>query len=478
MPYPGELAGKTGHSEILSNPDVQQFLTQCADIPKPAAIDFKALVGGFKKILVGTELPEPLPELVLAIDGSTYEASIDDRAPSRRVGYVKISSVLLNFERYMAARSSEDRFVDPFEINALRKNTSALSFALPGSYMYLTPGERVTTSFRRRVFECFTGEQTMLMGSIRLLDTLHFLSRHAGKVVDVDDQEYVLIHRCGGYAADGSPCDQTKILVPTASGETICPKCAGPVFSTDSLRIHEAFVEHGPNVEALNRLMSVSEHILIAHYLHAYSEKALDVVSKLCIIVDGPLAVFGQAAWVHRAILLTIQDIQKKLHSAGLPKLLIIGFQKTGRLREHIDSISHDIPEGSYFPVTDEYRYQFIDPGKLGSTKNFGDETYYGQDFVVKMPSEKTFSMMLPYPFDKTTPDFRTAKSVSTNYAELSRVFKVVTALESAMYGGAIVPVMLAHGNASISIMPGGKVLEIVSKQAVTGTKTVVASGN
>src|SRR5690606_31284491 len=146
-------------------------------------------------------------------------------------------------------------------------------------------------------------------------------------------------------------------LVPTASGETICPKCAGPVFSTDSLRIHEAFVEHGPNVEALNRLMSVSEHILMAHYLHAYCEKALDVVSKLCIIVDGPLAGVGQAAWVHRAIVLTLQHLQKNLHSAGLPKLLILGFQKTRRLREHLASISHLIPQGSHFPVTGKYRY-------------------------------------------------------------------------------------------------------------------------
>ncbi|MBJ7414711.1 MAG: hypothetical protein JHC88_04460 [Niveispirillum sp.] len=469
MPYPGELAGKTGHSEILSNPDVKDFLSQCANVPEPTPVDFAKLVGGHSPFPVATGTPQVLPELVLAIDGSTYEASIDDRAPSRRVGYVKISSVLLDFEKYRQARTSKRRFVDPLEMNALKKNASALSFALPGSYMFLKQGEAVTSSFRRRIFECFSSDQTKLLGKVSLLDTFHFLSRRAGRAETVKGIEYIEIKHCPGIMKDGSACEEPGILVPTASGVTECPKCGSTVFSTDALRIHEAFVEHGPNVEALNRLMTVAEHILIAHYLHAYSQQALDVFSRLCIVVDGPLAVFGQAAWVHRAVHLTILDVQAKLKAAGHPGLLIMGFQKTGRLREHLDSISHLINDGTFFPVTDDYRYQFVDPGKFGSKKNFGDETYYGQDFMVKMPSGRTFAMLLPYPFDKNTANFRAEKSAVQHYADLPRVLHVVAELESAMYGGAIVPVMLAHGNASISVMPGGKVLDIVSKQAVKG---------
>jgi hypothetical protein len=215
--------------------------------------------------------------------------------------------------------------------------------------------------------------------------------------------------------------------------------------------------------------MSVTEHILVAHYITTYADLALDVLGKLCIIVDGPLAVFGQAAWVHRAILLELLSVNKRLNEAGHQNTMIIGFQ-TGRLREHLDSIDHLLPSHScYMPVSDDYRYTFIDPGKFGSQKNFGDETYYGQDFFFKTKTDRTFVAVLPYTMEKKAPDFRKLKSKSETYPDLIRALLLVQELESSLYGGSVVPIMLAHGNASISVTPGGKVLDVVSKLAVAG---------
>jgi hypothetical protein len=462
VPYPGELAGKTGHSEILSNPEVKEFLKLCAGIPEPKPHDFSKLTSGLVSVAGSTT---SYPELVLAIDGSSYEASVDQRAPSRRVGYVKISSVLLNFDRYREMRSAKQRFVDPVELNQLKKNTSALSFALPGSYMIMKPGERVTDAFRRRIFESYSSQQTMLLGTLSLKDTLHELIRLADR--HESGGTSTRLERCPGEAKDGSACSASGIPISLVDGKGTCSACGAAVYTTDLLRIHEAFVDSGPNTEALNRLMMVTEHLLIAHYINAYRTKALDVLSKLAIVVDGPLAVFGQAAWIHRAILRLILSVNEELEKAGNQRLLIVGFQKTGRLREHLDQIDHLLKPGTLFAVADEYRYTFVDPGKKGSEKNFGDETYYGQDFLVKMPSERCFACLLPYPFNKAVPNFRERKAHPKEYRELGRAIGLIRELESAMFGGAIVPVMLAHGNASISIMPGGKVLDVASRAAV-----------
>ncbi len=466
MPYPGESASKTGHSEILSNSDVLKFLEECADVPKPTAADYQALLADYTSRFEGAR-SNVAPELILAIDGSTYEASIDEKAPSRRVGYIKISSVLLDFNEYKRTRTTVQRFVDPFELNRLKENTAALSFALPGSFMYMRPGESVSTAFRRRIFECFRSDQSLLLGSVRLLDTYHYLCEVAGRTSAVSGKVHIAGIRCAGLLSSGEKCDNS-VIVPREPGEAICEVCGNTVYSTDALRIHEAFVENGPNLEALNRLMSVSEHILIAHYINAYSSSSLDVLSKLCIVVDGPLAVFGQAAWMHRAILLSILAVNEKLRSAGLSSILVMGFQKTGRIREHLEEISEFIPNSSVCALTDEYRYTYIDPGKLGSEKNFGDETYFGQDFLVKSSTGRCFAMLLPYPFDKTRPNFRSEKSKLSNYEELDKALQTLFDLESAMYGGAVVPIMLAHGNASISLVPGGKVLDLISRSAVS----------
>lgn len=471
MPFPGEGAGKTGHGEILSNPEVQSFLASCAKVPSPLPKDLGELSGGFVAYSVN-ETKDKLPSLILAIDGSTYEASVDTKAPSRKIGYVKISTVALDFEAFLKLKMPEKRFIDPFEVNRLKKDTSALSFALPGSYLNVKPDEEPRDSFRRRIFECYSGEQTQLSEGKTLTTTLYELCRLTGRLSLVEGQEHVkVLERCPGHFKSGEQCKDSCITIPLKQGYALCPTCSTTIYATDCLRTHEAFVGHGQNLEALNRLMSVTEHILVAHYLINYARIALDVLSKICFIVDGPLAVFGPAAWIHRAIHILLLSVNAKLKDNGLPSTLVLGFQKTGRLREHLNEIEHLLPKHRcHMSVTDQYRYTFIEPGKKGSTKNFGDETYYGQDFFVKTGTDRTFILVMPYLFgNKTTPNFNKLKTEPSNYSDLPRVLTMIEKLESVMYGGSIVPIMLAHGNASISIVPGGRVLDIASRMAVKG---------
>src|SRR6516225_8762072 len=102
MPYPGQTAGKTGHADIVRNPDVQAFLQRCSDVPRPTPDDIRAMIAeASDAALFGYH---DLPAMVLALDGSSYEASADGAFPSRRIGYVKISSVALDMMKYRGLR--------------------------------------------------------------------------------------------------------------------------------------------------------------------------------------------------------------------------------------------------------------------------------------------------------------------------------------------------------------------------------------
>ena len=47
MPYKGQQAGKGGHSDIVRNPDVSDFLKKCQYIREPSDDEGKAVAGTF-----------------------------------------------------------------------------------------------------------------------------------------------------------------------------------------------------------------------------------------------------------------------------------------------------------------------------------------------------------------------------------------------------------------------------------------------
>jgi hypothetical protein len=119
----------------------------------------------------------------------------------------------------------------------------------------------------------------------------------------------------------------------------------------------------------------------------------------------------------------------------------------------------------------DDYRGRYIK--QTDPTANFGDETYYGQDIIFQTERCNTFVIGPPYPWSgkrlgEGTPRereiaFRTAKSDLENYPDLARALDVVRLFESDLFRGSIVPILLAHRHASISLVPGGRVLDIAS---------------
>ncbi len=465
MPYHGQSAGKTGHADIVRNPDVQAFLERCADVPRPTPDDIRALIAAASNAAVFGS--HDLPAFVLALDGSSYEASADGTFPSRRIGYVKISSVALDMMRYQGLRPPGARLIDPMSVNALLRETEAFSMALPGAYVVPVGRQTAREGFRHELQSYFKSERTRL-GSRTLLDTLKDVWTAMGRLETSDEGRRFLEVGCTEDDCEG------KAHVDAVSNVGRCGSCGSEVIFTDSLRLHEPFMESGDNQGVFNRLMNGVEHLMMIHYLLYLREVSPQLLSKLCVISDGPLAVFGEMAPLHRGIMRLIGDIRDELRGRGLEEPLIIGFSKSGRIVEHFASIEAIIaeaqsPNSFVFPVSDSYRYSYLEPTK-NPTVNHGKETYYGQDFYIRQESGRGFVMGLPYPFgDRSRSDFQTAKSDVQHYgSSIGRALRVVREFESDLYGSSLVPITLAHQHASISLKPGGRVLDILSKQSLS----------
>jgi len=147
-----------------------------------------------------------------------------------------------------------------------------------------------------------------------------------------------------------------------------------------------------------------------------------------------------------------------------------MGLQKTGQVSDHVQLIDRYIEPDRIFPITDEYRYKYIFAGREAAGNGFGYETYYGQDFIYKTKSGRTFILGLPYPFATKLPagiDFIQAKVDVRRYKELPRALALINHFETDLYENAVVPIALANKYTAISLVPGGRVLDILTRKGL-----------
>ena len=93
--------------------------------------------------------------------------------------------------------------------------------------------------------------------------------------------------------------------------------------------------------------------------------------------------------------------------------------------------------------------------------------------FLFKTEKGRIFNFAIPYPFaDKREPragvSFSRAKVELVHYGSLiQQACDLIRHFEMDLYDSAIVPVALAHRHASISLVPGGKVLDLMVRSAL-----------
>lgn len=445
MPYEGQQASKRGHIDIIRNKDVEAFLDSCEYLRKPGA----EVAESIAKLYQQAPECEQLPAMVIASDGSAYSDCLDQSFPSTQVGYVKTSFMAFDMQDYNGLSTPHNPFVDPYKAAALHNKARAVAFTLPGSNVRYK-GLRVQDGFRLAVYEQLSDGRTQVQKNFAVKDMLYFLE--GGDIT---------IAACPSCGQEGPHHFK--------SGQDIsqCGNCKADVYVTDVLRIHEQISDHGDNSSAMTRFMNAVEHLQLTTLVKAMADINFEGLCNAAIMVDGPLALFGQPAKFHASIQSFYNGIFQRCFSEQKTPPLIIGLQKDGMVMEHARSLASHLKSGTYCAVSDEYRAQFIN-GIAPLTDNFGHETYYGQDFIYKTDSGRIFDVCLAYPFaDKQNrKNFAKQKAESQHYeAWLARAFKLIRHLEFDLYENSVVPVALAHRHASISLSPGGTLLDVLTKK-------------
>lgn len=457
MPYNRETAGKGGHADFVRNPDVRGFLESCTYLREPSDEEAKELAARFIRAPKGE--PPNLARYVVASDASKSDTPISDKLPSTQIGFLKVSHVLVDMQKYAELVDPVNRFVDLFKVADMHRSASPITFTMPGSNIRYRGINSVRDGFRRALFDQLSVDRSETQSGQVL----------AGMLVELNGDALTLTS-CPSCGTRPGPSFDLSVL---CRG---CAECGADAYATDFLRLHEGISDFGDNASAMTRMMNAIEHLMLAGFISQVFDAQPQALADIAFVLDGPLGIFGEPAKLSQRLQALIYRVNTRLAEMGLQPMLVLGLQKTGGVMDHALLLERFLPDGVLRVIDDDYRNQFITGGDSPAA-NFGNETYYGQDFLFKTESGRIFNFAIPYPFgDKSFGGggraFAQAKVELSRYGTLvERACDLIRHFEMDLYDNSLVPVALAHRHASISLVPGGKVLDLLVRSGLGAEK-------
>lgn len=458
MPYQNEFADKTSHIDIIQNPDIAEFLSRCHKVDDSQEDGIKNVGDLFVKPQNNSFTK---PQNIISIDGSYYEASVKEEFPSKKVGFIKVGVVLLKSDTLVSINETSN-FVDPFEVAKFKENNDAYSVVLPSTNIVYDDCEDVQESFRKALDDQFDKLRDNKEDSNTSLKTTLF---KLASYLDGCDEAKIQLAKC-------PYCGLTEnIYVKKAEISPRCPHCGKRIYATDILRVWEQVEGMTSNQSSLSRTMNVVERLLAMHYIRtivdSMKESFSNTLENICFFIDGPLAIFGEPAKFHSCIMKYLDDINQSMRKYGKSDVLMIGIQKSGAINDFLMMIKDRISNGDVYCLTDEFRNKYINFDKKPAGKTFGLETYFGQDFLYKNKKGSTFVFNIPYPFREKGGNFKDEKSNVKNYKNLKLYTDLLDEFDCDLYENSLVPTVLAHKYTAISLAPGSKVLDLLSKSKI-----------
>lgn len=384
---------------------------------------------------------------------------------------LKIGQVWIDTAEYHKIDPRSGGEPDSIAIAKLEREKNTYSVPLTGAGIHLDNlGPR--ESFRKSTFEAFRSARFELL-DVGLETTLIDLLELEGRTVVVGGVRHVVIPGSRKCPITGEPMGQ-DVLIPEDTGTTPSPRAPEkPLYTTDVLRLSEAFAEEGSNQQAYTRAMSAFEHLVLAHTIMRLDaeEHTRAILEDTVFLVDGPLGIFGEPASLHRPIMKMINKVRSNVR--GTPPL-VIGVTKSGRVVEHGKLIQpmllESFPRGRtvLLPISDPYRYAYIDLGAKNPDSNLGNDTHYGQAFVVRSANDRIFELNVAYPFPSKVAGFQDQKvDLSTYGTDIGRAIGVLELFETKLYVDANIVQHLAHRCASISHRPAGRTLDLFVRSII-----------
>jgi hypothetical protein len=429
---PGEAASKLGHLAVVNSKWVRALVSEFENAG-PATSDPSATAW----TQFDPSAAAPLRN-VWAVDGSFVRVTTTEKAP-REVAFVKTALLVVDRAKI---DSLDKEHPHPLLVRDVMANSAVF-------HATVFPLKNIRTALGNN----YDAIRHIAYDSIRaaengaFYETLKWIAYQKWRPAPTRSPAFDCPH-CNGRVDPGLPVDADQ-------GD--CPVCKEPVLLTDMIGFHLDMDEDSAPDGVASAYMLVVEHLMLftaVRLLWNHTDKRL--ATETLFIKDGPLTLrsqYSKLVPLLRAFLQHAKDDGRPIH--------VIGQEKSGAFFDHLSGIAQfaspqqrgDSP--AFAVLSHEYvRREVYRSPDLSNP--YGSRTNWGEKVFVKL--DPAFSIVLNVP----TGNYDPAPSFphQRDLIGFDRILATLPGIISHKFEGALFPIELANGIASMSSYPSAKILQ------------------
>jgi hypothetical protein len=439
MPYgpgsrlPGEAASKLGHLAVIESEWVRSLVDDFESVALQDSDPSKTVWKSFDPSGI-----QPLRS-VWAVDGS-FVAVMSQQKPPKEVAFVKTALLMLDKAKLDAI---DKDLPHPLLLrDALKDSGVQHSTVFPLKNVRTHLGTNYD-AVRHIVNDSFKVDQ-----GGAFYETFKWLAYRKWEVKPTANSPAFACPTCMQEISGGLAHD---------SDDGKCPACGNQVFLSDVWGFHLEMEEDSAPEALASSYMLVMEHLMLftaVRLMWHHTDRSL--ASETLFIKDGPLTLRSQYSKLVPNIRMFLQfakDANRPVH--------MIGQEKSGTFFDHLASIVRFAPPhargemAAYAVLSHAFvRREVYRSPDLANP--YGFRTNWGEKLYAKFDPGAYMVLNVPtgtYIDDKDRP-------IDTDMIGLPRILATLPSLVSHKFEGALYPVELANGIASMSSYPSAAILQ------------------
>ncbi|MBL0924294.1 MAG: hypothetical protein IBJ12_07490 [Sphingomonadaceae bacterium] len=436
MPYEGEFATGESLLSLERSEALREFQGSVrkreeADAPNPAVLT----------------VPRNswMPNRVVAVDGSTINVPVDNGFPMADVSLLKVALVSIDLSKL----NLREREIPSPRVFYEMERAHTFDKVLPGANIIRpnVQGDTPKDFFREVVQETLEGKIGAAHES--LIDTVRAITANRERVgkrprCPVEDCENELGIGEGRYECG---CERKAAL-----------------YEADIFRFSERFSDVSSNGEAHGEVRHLVEVLSLVNVLRFFASKdeTLGYLRDNVFILDGPLALFGHAAWLAPYVRDEICRINDKCRNKGFD-LAVFGVEKSGAFVEHfnqIDMTPEGGPRSKYAKKTAialEARYINRNIAlRPEDAKPHGKDTYFGRKVLYKTATGDHAVITTAIANEASRDLYRNDEPC---YPRVGDILNVLDHLATYLYTDGFMPLVRANAHAAIPLRRGTDII-------------------
>ncbi|MBX3709427.1 MAG: hypothetical protein KIT56_03660 [Gammaproteobacteria bacterium] len=429
MPYqggarlPAERASKLGHLDVLKSELVNELVQKF----EKTAID-QSEEEKFKRSWISFDSTDLPLRLVFSVDGSIQPVR-SDQYPFRELCFVKTALLRLDA---VAIEKLDKTSPHPLALKDLLSE-SALYHATVFPLKNISFEELNNYHAIRKIIYDSLKDPSL---SGEPFETLKWLSYQKWQDQHLRSPSFQCPH-----------CNEKIEGLPYDYDESNCEHCQKEVFLTDMLSFHLDMAEDTAPQDVPSAYMLIHETLLLFTGIrHFWNNKTL--LEKCLFIKDGPLTLRGQ----YSKLVPNIRALFEFAKRNGI-NIHLFGQEKSGAFCDHLNLLARFAPAKTLFLPSNAYIRTEIKHSPE-HTEEYGHRTNYGNKLFVKINDYHHMVLSIP------TGDYVDSQSLD-QLIGLQKILSTLPMLLSQKHEGALLPIELANGIASLSTYPSARILKV-----------------